>query len=215
MDGREQRSWRIGELANASGLSVRALRHYDELGVLRPSARSEAGYRIYDDRDVRRLYRVVALRQLGFPLLEISSLLEDGGLDLAETARRHLHRVEQELEIRERVRRRLAPMVQALARCEQPSVDDFLAATEVASVDLSEDQWSELFHPDTLYFDQPALDGQHSDRDVELQLCLLGLTGSGDVLDGPCGWGRHANRLAARGLRVVGVDNDPRVLEHA
>ncbi len=202
-------------MANASGLSVRALRHYDELGVLHPSARSEAGYRLYDDSDVRRLYRVIALRQLGFPLQEIISLLENDGPDLAETARRHLRRVEQDLELQQRVRRQLAPMVEALDRCEQPSVDDFLAATEVASMDLKEDQWSELFHPDTLYFDEHALEGERSDRDVELQVRLLGLTERGDVLDAPCGWGRHANRLAARGFRVVGFDNDPYVLQHA
>ena len=51
------RRWRIGEVAAATGLTVRALRHYDEIGLLVPSQRSAAGFRLYSDADVRRLCR--------------------------------------------------------------------------------------------------------------------------------------------------------------
>lgn len=78
METKRERRWQIGDLAKQTGLSVRALRHYDELGLLRPSERSEAGYRLYAEADVRRLYRIVALRQLDFPLEEIASLLDQG-----------------------------------------------------------------------------------------------------------------------------------------
>ena len=53
---------RIGALAAATGLSVRALRHYDEIGLLAPSGRSEAGHRLYSTSDVERLYRIRLLR---------------------------------------------------------------------------------------------------------------------------------------------------------
>ncbi len=62
IDMSEKRRWQIGELAKKTGLSVRALRHYDELGPLKPSERSDAGYRLYAEVDVRRLFRIVALR---------------------------------------------------------------------------------------------------------------------------------------------------------
>lgn len=215
MDTGEERRWRIGELAKETGLSVRALRHYDELGLLSPSQRTEAGYRLYSEPDVRRLYRIVALRELGFPLDEIASLLEEGGIDLAETAGRHLQRVERDLEQHKRLRGRLAPMVAALDRSEQPSIDQFIEATEVTSVGLQEDQWSELFHPDTVYFEEAILTGERSDRDVEVLKRLLDLDEGSEVLDAPCGWGRHSNRLAPRGCRVVGLDNDPVILERA
>ena len=129
METKRDRRWQIGDLAKQTGLSVRALRHYDELGLLRPSERSEAGYRLYAEADVRRLYRIVALRQLDFPLEEIASLLDQGEPDLAETARRHLDRVERDLESQKRLRKRLAPMVEALERSEQPSIDAFIEAT--------------------------------------------------------------------------------------
>jgi DNA-binding transcriptional MerR regulator/ubiquinone/menaquinone biosynthesis C-methylase UbiE len=215
MDSKRGRRWQIGDLAKQTGLSVRALRHYDELGLLRPSERSDAGYRLYAEADVRRLYRIVALRQLDFPLEEIASLLEEGEPDLAETARRHLERVERDLESQKRLRERLAPMVEALDRSEEPSVDEFIDATEVTSVNPQEDQWEELFHPDTVYFEEPILTGERSDRDVELLMGLLELKEGTEVLDAPCGWGRHSNRLAARGCRVVGLDNDSLVLDRA
>jgi MerR family transcriptional regulator, thiopeptide resistance regulator len=67
---------RIGEVAAATGLTVRTLHHYDEIGLLRPSERSDAGYRLYSDADVRRLYRIVAFRRLDFALDEIGALLD-------------------------------------------------------------------------------------------------------------------------------------------
>ncbi|GAA1694789.1 hypothetical protein GCM10009765_50060 [Fodinicola feengrottensis] len=65
----------MGELAAASGLTVRALHHYDEIGLLPASARTGAGHRRYTADDVRRLYRVRALRHLGLSLEEISAVL--------------------------------------------------------------------------------------------------------------------------------------------
>jgi DNA-binding transcriptional MerR regulator len=64
------RQLRVGEVAKATGLTVRALHHYDDIGLLVPSARSEAGYRLYSDGDVARLYRILALRAVGFTLEE-------------------------------------------------------------------------------------------------------------------------------------------------
>jgi MerR family transcriptional regulator, thiopeptide resistance regulator len=80
---------RIGELAQHAGVTVRALHHYDELGLLTPSERTSGGHRLYGAADVERLYRLLALRSLGLPLEEIGPLLEaeDG---VADTVRRHL-----------------------------------------------------------------------------------------------------------------------------
>jgi MerR family transcriptional regulator, thiopeptide resistance regulator len=77
----ETRHWRVGELARQAGLTVRTLHHWEERGLLAPSERTGAGYRLYSDEDVRRLYRIAALRDLGLSLGEIREALErDGGL---------------------------------------------------------------------------------------------------------------------------------------
>jgi DNA-binding transcriptional MerR regulator len=71
--------WSVGQLSRATGVTVRALHHYDEIGLLAPSPRTDAGHRRYSDDDLPRLYRIVALRSLGLGLLEIADALSDGG----------------------------------------------------------------------------------------------------------------------------------------
>ncbi|TNY04356.1 MerR family transcriptional regulator, partial [Escherichia coli] len=66
----------VGELAKRAGLTVRTLHHYEELGLLNPSGRSDAGYRRYSEADVLRLHRVLALRDAGVPLKDIVPLLD-------------------------------------------------------------------------------------------------------------------------------------------
>jgi MerR family transcriptional regulator, thiopeptide resistance regulator len=67
--------YRAQEFAKLAGVTVRALHHYDRLGLLRPKQRSEAGYRLYADRDFARLEQIVVLKFLGMPLKQIRSLL--------------------------------------------------------------------------------------------------------------------------------------------
>lgn len=67
----------IGQLADASGVTVRTLHHYDRIGLLVPSGRTTGGHRRYGEGDVRALYRIVALRQLGLSLTHIAGVLAD------------------------------------------------------------------------------------------------------------------------------------------
>ena len=101
------RRWRVGELAEAAGLTVRALHHYEHLGLLVPS-RTEANHRFYDRGDVERLYRIRALRELGLSLPEIAQTLRAAPGALRDALRDHLARAEQELtritELRDRLR---------------------------------------------------------------------------------------------------------------
>jgi cob(I)alamin adenosyltransferase len=107
--------WSIGELAHGAGVTVRALHHYDRLGLLKPSGRSQAGYRRYSSADVERLYQLLALRRLGFRLREIRPLLDDANEDeLLITAQQHLHRVESELAALQQLRKRLRALLNSL-----------------------------------------------------------------------------------------------------
>jgi DNA-binding transcriptional MerR regulator len=88
MSDEDTRVWRIGEPAAASGLSVRALRHYDELALLVPAERTASGYRLYSAAEVQRLYRITALRRLGLGLEAIAAALDGDTADLATVIRR-------------------------------------------------------------------------------------------------------------------------------
>jgi DNA-binding transcriptional MerR regulator len=76
-----RRTYRIKEVARLSGLTVRALHHYDAIGLLVPSARSEAGYRLYDDDDLLRLQQILIGRELGLSLEAIRRSLDDPTFD--------------------------------------------------------------------------------------------------------------------------------------
>jgi DNA-binding transcriptional MerR regulator len=120
---------RIGVLAKASGLSVRTLHHYDAIGLLSADERSQSGQRLYSDANVRRLYRIVALRRLGLSLAEIHAVLE-GEPDLLGAVRRHLAQVEASLRAQRRLQRTLAAIVELLEHEREPSVEKFIAAIE-------------------------------------------------------------------------------------
>ena len=82
-----ERIYRIGELAGAVGVTVRALRHYDRIGLLKPSGHTEGGHRLYSQADLARLQQVMTLRYLGFPLDRIRELLARPEMDLAASLR--------------------------------------------------------------------------------------------------------------------------------
>ena len=75
-----------GELARHAGVTVRTLHHYEKIGLLLPSARSDAGYRLYSQRDVQRLYAIQALTRMGLRLAEVREMLESGMLSLGRSS---------------------------------------------------------------------------------------------------------------------------------
>jgi DNA-binding transcriptional MerR regulator len=77
----ETAGYTVGRVAALSGVTIRTLHHYDEVGLLSPVGRSAAGYRIYEDRDLERLQRILFYRELGFTLDEISSIVDDPQTD--------------------------------------------------------------------------------------------------------------------------------------
>ncbi|WP_245850908.1 MerR family transcriptional regulator [Paenibacillus herberti] len=70
--------YRIGELAKQTNLSIRTLRYYDEIGLLKPAKVAESGYRYYSNEEIRRLQHITALKELGFTLSAIKGMLGSG-----------------------------------------------------------------------------------------------------------------------------------------
>ena len=71
----------VGEVARLAGVTVRTLHHYDRIGLLSPSDRTTTGYRVYTAADLDRLHQVLVYRELGFPLEEVATLLDDADAD--------------------------------------------------------------------------------------------------------------------------------------
>ncbi|WP_460429159.1 MerR family transcriptional regulator, partial [Amycolatopsis endophytica] len=98
----------IGEVARRSGVSTRMLRHYDTLGLVRPTGRTVGGYREYSDEDIRRIFHVESLRSLGLSLRQIGRALEDPAFAppvlVADLIRRSEDRLRREQELLDRLR---------------------------------------------------------------------------------------------------------------
>ena len=84
----------VMEVSRLTGVSVRALHHYDAIGLLKPSKVTEAGYRLYDNNALRRLQAILLFRELQFPLKEIKNILDSPVFDPDEALRQQIHLME-------------------------------------------------------------------------------------------------------------------------
>nr|WP_165190058.1 MerR family transcriptional regulator [Paraburkholderia dioscoreae] len=122
---------KVGELAARFGVTVRALHHYDQIGLVSPSARSAAGYRLYNADDIHRLHKVQLLRQLGLALGEIAQYLAEPDKSAQTLIDRHIQVLDQQIERSVLLRDRLQSLRDDLVGGNDPAADDWLAAAEM------------------------------------------------------------------------------------
>ncbi|MBA4145294.1 MAG: MerR family transcriptional regulator, partial [Cytophaga sp.] len=82
-------SYSVKELSEIAGVSVRTLHLYDEIGLLKPSTRTEARYRLYGENELLRLQQILFYKELGISLEEIRSILDDPEFDLLQALESH------------------------------------------------------------------------------------------------------------------------------
>ena len=116
--------WKVGELAERTGLSVRALHHYEEIGLLVPSGRTEAGHRLYADGEVMRLQQIASLRSLGFSLAEIREFLDAPSFSSARVIELHIARIRERIELERRLCDRLEVVADLLSARKEPAGRD-------------------------------------------------------------------------------------------
>ncbi|MGH7481661.1 MAG: MerR family transcriptional regulator [Longimicrobiales bacterium] len=133
-DAGQERRWKVGELATRTGLTVRTLHHYDEVGLCSPAHRSAAGYRLYTADDVARLQRVVSLRQLGFSLDEIRDCMERPEFSLERVLDLHISRLEERIESQRVLRDRLERLANHVRSAETVSVEEFTHTIEAITM---------------------------------------------------------------------------------
>lgn len=124
---------KVGELARRTGVSVRTLHHYDEIGLLPPAGRTPSGHRLYGPAQVRRLQQIASLRQVGLSLEEIGELLGAGGLTLDQALEAQLGRLREEIRRQGRLVKLLEELRARLGGPDEPSLDD-LARTIAATL---------------------------------------------------------------------------------
>ena len=113
----------MGELAERTGVSVRGLHHYEEIGLLVPSGRTAAGHRLYADGDVLRLQQIASLRSLGFSLGEIRECLDTPGFTPARVIELHIARLRERIDLEQQLCDRLEAVAARLAATEDSAGD--------------------------------------------------------------------------------------------
>lgn len=113
----------VGKAARLAGVTIRTLHHYGEIGLLIPSERSPAGYRLYSDADLDRLGRILYYRELGFALDAIAALLDDGSIDPVAHLRRQHELLRQRLG-------RVQAMVAAIEKELEATMSDIILTSE-------------------------------------------------------------------------------------
>ena len=104
--------YQVHEFALLAGVTVRTLHHYDRVGLLKPNGRTQAGYRLYGERDLGRLEQIIVLKFLGLPLKQIRELLDGKAADLSGTLRSQRRALEAK-------RRQLDAAIQTVAEAER------------------------------------------------------------------------------------------------
>jgi DNA-binding transcriptional MerR regulator len=121
-------------LARRTGLTVRALHHYDDIGLLKPSLYTEAGHRLYTAGDIARLQQVISLRQLGFSLEEVRDCLNRPSFSPSEVIGLHLARLREQIQWQRKLCERLEALAEHFRTAGEVSAEEFLHTIEVMTM---------------------------------------------------------------------------------
>jgi MerR family transcriptional regulator, thiopeptide resistance regulator len=125
---------KVGELAKRTGLTVRTLHHYDDIGLLKPTLHTESSHRLYTADDVVRLQQILSLRQFGFSLDEIRDCLDTPGFALLEVMRLHITSLQEQMALQRNLCERLEALAQHLQAAGEVSAESFLQTIEVMTM---------------------------------------------------------------------------------
>jgi len=126
----------VHEVAKLAGISVRTLHYYDEIGLLRPDGASDAGYRLYGDNSMERLQQILFFRELGFPLGEISAILNAPNYNKLQALKNHKRLL---MLKRERLDGLIALVDHALKGEDSMSIKEF----DMKKIDQAREQYAE------------------------------------------------------------------------
>ena len=126
--------WKVGALAKRTGVSVRALHHYDELGLLSPSHRSASGYRLYTASDVVRLQQIRSLRMLGFSLEQSREFLDRPDITPDRVLQLHIAHLKEQIELQRTLCDRLERVAGYFRSDERVPTEEFLQILEDTSM---------------------------------------------------------------------------------
>ncbi|WP_183277115.1 MerR family transcriptional regulator [Clostridium fungisolvens] len=127
----QNKNWKVGDLSKLTGLTIRTLHHYDEIGLLCPSFRNDAGHRFYSEGDIIKLHQIMSLKQLEFSLDEIKAFLENPKYNPIDVIEMQLKRLDEEISLKKQLRSDLNELLEVFNSWQRPSLDQFINSIEL------------------------------------------------------------------------------------
>lgn len=117
--------WKVGEIAKLTGLTIRTLRFYDQIGLFSPSDQTDSGHRLYTESDISRLHQILSLKELGLALEEIKSLLAQEHCSPIEIVSIQIASLKDKIKIQQKLLEELEHVSTLMHMKEPLTVDDF------------------------------------------------------------------------------------------
>ncbi|MBW7453434.1 MerR family transcriptional regulator, partial [Paenibacillus sepulcri] len=119
------KTWKVGELAKLTGLTIRTLRYYDQINLFSPSGFSASGHRLYNEEDISRLHQILALKELDLSLEEIKSVLLGQHYSPIEVVSQQIKRIHDHILIQQKLLGELEYVLGLMRTKESISVEEF------------------------------------------------------------------------------------------
>lgn len=120
-----KRYWKVGDLAKLTGLTVRTLRFYDQIGLFSPSGQTESGHRLYNESDMSRLQQILSLKELGLSLEEVKSVLAGEQYEPLEIVTMQIARIKEQIKLQHKLLEQLEHVSKLMQGKAPLTVEDF------------------------------------------------------------------------------------------
>lgn len=131
-----EREWKVGDLAKLTGLTVRTLRFYDQIGLFSPSGETESGHRLYGESDLSRLHQILSLKELGLSLEEIRSVLAGGHISPLEIVNLQIGRIKEQIKRQQKLLEQLGHVSKLMQGKAALTVDDFTSLLQAMKMEF-------------------------------------------------------------------------------
>lgn len=128
--------WKVGDLAKLTGLTVRTLRFYDQIGLFSPSGQTDSGHRLYNEADLSRLHQILTLKELGLSLEEIKETLSAKQISPLEMVTLQKQRIKEQIAKQQKLLEQLEHASKLLIGKKGLSVDDFTSLLQAMKMEF-------------------------------------------------------------------------------
>jgi len=127
----QSRTWKVGELSKLTGLTIRTLHHYDEIGLLSPTSRTSTGHRLYSEEDIIKLQQIMSLKELSLSLDKIKEFFENPEYNPKEIIEMQIERLNQEIKLKEKLKDQLQELWEVFNSWGKPNLEQFINSIEL------------------------------------------------------------------------------------